>query len=180
METLLSVLALITLAVFIRAAIDIQIGKRRISRLHAMAKVDPANAPRVSVIIPACNEEENIQDALESVLTQDYPNLQVITVNDRSSDQTGAILDRMAASHPMLKIVTITVLPSNWLGKNNALHTGASNSAGEWLLFADADVVMDQSAIARAVRYAIDHDVDHLAIAPRAVVGGFLAKVFLA
>jgi glycosyltransferase involved in cell wall biosynthesis len=103
----------------------------------------------------------------------------VIAVDDRSSDATGAILDRMAGSSSNLTVVQVKELPPGWLGKNHALHAGASRAAGEWLLFADADVVMRPAALARAIGYALRHKMDHLAVAPRAVVGGFLANVFL-
>jgi cellulose synthase/poly-beta-1,6-N-acetylglucosamine synthase-like glycosyltransferase len=179
MYTFLVLLAAVTLAIFLKTAIDIEIGKRRITRLDTVSPVDFSHASKVSVIIPACNEEMGIETALESVLAQDYPNLQVIVVNDRSCDQTGPILERMAADFPSLEVVKIGKLPDNWLGKNNALHTGAFQAAGEWLLFADADVVMEKSAIARAMRYVTDRDLDHLAVTPRAVVGGFLANAFL-
>jgi glycosyltransferase involved in cell wall biosynthesis len=179
METLATVLAVITLAVFIRATFDIEVGKLQISQLHTIARINPIDAPPVSVIIPACNEERQIEAALQSVLKQDYPDLEVIAVNDRSSDRTGDILDRIAASCPTLKVVHIANLPKDWLGKNNALHTGASKASGEWLLFADADVAMESSVIARAIGYVLARNVDHLAVTPRALVGGFLANVFL-
>ena len=179
MSTILVVLAGCTLLVFVKAVIEIRMGERRIARLNTVQPLDSSDAPAVSVIIPACNEEEKIEAAMQSVLAQHYPRLEVIAVNDRSSDSTGTILDRMAGSWPVLKVLHIRHLPDNWLGKNNALHTGASHARGEWLLFADADVVMDPSAIARAIRHAKHLDLDHLAVAPRAVVGGFLAKVFL-
>jgi cellulose synthase/poly-beta-1,6-N-acetylglucosamine synthase-like glycosyltransferase len=179
MSVSLAALALITLLVFVKATIDIETANRRISQLQNMAAIHPAGAPGVSVIIPACNEESSIEAALSSVLTQDYSHLEVIVVNDRSFDRTGAILDGKAPSCSRMRVVHVAELPPNWLGKNNALRLGAAMARGEWLLFADADVVMHASAIAPAIRYVIDRNLDHLAVAPRAVVGGFLAKAFL-
>lgn len=179
MDTILVLLAGLTLLAFIKTVIDIKIGERRIARLQTIPPIEPHDAPTVSVVIPACNEEKKIEAAMQSVLAQDYPRLEVIAVDDRSSDRTGAILGRMAVSYPVLKVLHIRELPPGWLGKNNALHTGALQAQGQWLLFADADVVMDRSVIARAIRYVQDQKIDHLAIAPRAIVGGFLAKVFL-
>src|SRR5262245_18649054 len=117
MATFLVVLAGVTLLVFLKTVIEIRIGERRIARLDAVPPLDSSDAPGVSVIIPACNEEEMIEAAMQSVLAQDYPRLEVIAVDDRSSDLTGTILDRMAASHPALKVLHIRDLPDNWLGK---------------------------------------------------------------
>jgi glycosyltransferase involved in cell wall biosynthesis len=113
------------------------------------------------------------------VLAQAYPRLEVIVVNDRSTDRTGAILDRLSQANPILKPLHISKLPDGWLGKNHALNAGANEAKGEWILFADADVMMERTAVARALRYATEHELDHLAVAPRAQVGGFLSNVFL-
>src|SRR5690242_14798076 len=115
MSVLLAVLAVLTLALFIKLAIEIEIGKHGISQLHTIPKIETTNAPKVTVIVPACNEESSIQAGLSSVLKQDYPQLQVIAIDDRSSDGTGAILDRMAASYSILTVVHVTELPRNWL-----------------------------------------------------------------
>ncbi len=179
MHLFLSVLAALTLLAYGKAAVEIWIGSRRIVRLTCVAPIAGVDAPAVSVVIPACNEEEKLEEALRSVLAQAYPRLQVIAVDDRSTDRTGAILDRLAAAHPRLEVVHITELPPGWLGKNNALNAGTNRANGDWILFADADVVMDPTVIARALRYATEHELDHLAVAPRARVGGFLSNVFL-
>ena len=96
--------------------------------------------PFVSIIIPACNEEENVRAALCKVLTLDYPNYQVIAVNDRSTDQTGAILDELADSYSQLEVIHISTLPEGWLGKVHALHVGTQQARGEYLIYADADI----------------------------------------
>jgi cellulose synthase/poly-beta-1,6-N-acetylglucosamine synthase-like glycosyltransferase len=179
MQLSLLILAALTAALFLKTILDIAKGKRRIAPLQDIPQINPDIAPLVSVVIPACNEERSIEHALESVLAQNYPRLEVIAVNDRSTDQTGAILDRLAARSPILKVVHLTELPSGWLGKNHALQSGASAARGEWILFADADVVMDPSVLSRAIHYARNHQLGHLAAAPRAVVHGFLTKVFL-
>jgi glycosyltransferase involved in cell wall biosynthesis len=175
----LSVLAALTVLFYLKGAVDILMGRRLLVRIAALAPIPDAEAPAVSVVIPACNEEDKLEEALRSVLAQAYPRLELILVNDRSTDGTGVIVDRLARLNPILKPVHVTKLPAGWLGKNHALNIGASQASGEWILFADADVVMTPTAIARALRYATEHKLDHLAVAPRAEVGGFLSKCFL-
>src|SRR5678816_70893 len=84
-----------------------------------------ASGPRVSVVVAARDEGPNIERALQSLLAQRYDSLEVIAIDDRSTDDTGAVLDRMALADRRLHVVRITELPPGWLGKNHALHTGA-------------------------------------------------------
>ena len=134
--------------------------------------------PRVSVIVPARNEERKIREALESILRLDYPDLEVIVINDRSIDQTGAILAEMAAEDPRLELLTITELPPGWLGKNYALYEGAERASGKLLLFADADVVIEPSTLARAVCYLQANDLQHLAAMPKVHLPSRLSRLF--
>ena len=80
--------------------------------------------PSLSVIIPACNEEESITQTISHLLDQDYPNFEVIVVNDRSTDHTGIVLEELKIKYPQLKVVNITDLPPQWLGKNHAIYQG--------------------------------------------------------
>jgi glycosyltransferase involved in cell wall biosynthesis len=96
----------------------------------------------------------------------DYPDLEFIVLDDRSTDRTGAILAEVAAADSRLRVVTIAELPAGWLGKNYALYQGAERASGELLLFTDADVVMDPSTLARAVNYFQAKHLDHLAAMP--------------
>ncbi|ADE14658.1 glycosyl transferase family 2 [Nitrosococcus halophilus Nc 4] len=123
--------------------------------------------PKVSIIIPARDEEAEIEQALRSVLGMDYPDFEIIVVNDRSKDRTGIILSQIKAQHPRLQIVTIEQLPDQWLGKNYALHTGAAIASGELLLFTDADILFSASALKKAVGVLEKHNLDHLALGPR-------------
>ncbi|HEY6182602.1 MAG TPA: glycosyltransferase family A protein, partial [Terriglobales bacterium] len=100
--------------------------------------------PRVSIIVPARNESTDIEAALTRLLGLDYNNYEIIAVNDRSTDDTGAIMDRVAASpaaRARLKVIHIKELPLRWLGKTHAMWSAAKQATGEWLLFTDADVM---------------------------------------
>ncbi|MBC2724114.1 MAG: glycosyltransferase, partial [Desulfosporosinus sp.] len=84
--------------------------------------------PSLSVVIPACNEEESIGKAISQLLNQDYPSFEVIVVNDRSTDRTRVILDELKIIYPQLKVVNISDLPPNWLGKNHAVYQGVKEA----------------------------------------------------
>lgn len=110
--------------------------------------------PRLSVIVPARNEERQIEQCVRSLLQQRYPDFEVIVVDDRSEDRTGEILARLAAEDARLKVVHGQALPEGWVGKPWALQQGAQASSGEWLLFTDADTCHEPLACASAVKYA--------------------------
>lgn len=125
-----------------------------------------AGAPRVSVIVAARNEERHVEAAARAFLALDYPDFELLVVDDRSTDATSAILARVAAEDARLRVVRVDALPDGWLGKNHALHHGASVASGALLLFCDADVVLRPDALARAVRLLELRTADHLAMAP--------------
>ena len=132
----------------------------------------------VSVVIPARNEERNLEQALQSVLALDYPDLEIIVVNDRSTDDTGAILEKMAEWDARLAVVTIDDLPAGWIGKPHALHVGAQRARGEFILFTDADIVFHPSALRKAVAHAQANGFDHVTLIPQgAMPGVFLRTV---
>jgi glycosyltransferase involved in cell wall biosynthesis len=133
----------------------------------------PNNAPRVSIIVPACNEETDIEQTLSRLLALDYDNYEVIAVDDRSTDRTGEIMDRIAASaaaHGRLKVIHIKSLPSNWLGKTHAMWTAAQQASGDWLLFTDADVLFKPDSLRRALVYAEAEAADHVVVLPRIIM----------
>jgi cellulose synthase/poly-beta-1,6-N-acetylglucosamine synthase-like glycosyltransferase len=139
-----------------------------------------ADWPRLSIIVPARNEERDVRAAVESLLRQDYPALELIVVNDRSTDRTGAILAALAAEHQgRLRVLTVTELPAGWLGKNHALWFGARHSTGAWLLFTDADVVFDPTCLRRAIAYAETRGLDHLTMSPRLLARGYWLNAFI-
>ena len=104
---------------------------------------------------------------LWSLLQLDYPRLEIIAVNDRSTDTTGAILERLAVDAPHVRVVHIETLPEGWLGKVHAMHSGAEASTGQWILFADADVIFSPDIIRRAVAHAESQDLDHFSLIPK-------------
>ncbi|MEM1128208.1 MAG: glycosyltransferase family 2 protein [Bacteroidota bacterium] len=137
----------------------------------------PTVWPRLSVIVPACNEEATIEAALTSLRGQDYPNLELVLINDRSTDATGALIDGIAAADDRVQAVHIDTLPEGWLGKVHALHVGVQRATGTWLLFTDADILFAPGALQRAVGLALEQEVDHVAIGPQVHTPSFLLNV---
>ncbi len=132
--------------------------------------VTPAGNPRVSIIVPARNEEEAIEQALRTLLALDYDNYEVIAVNDRSTDRTGAIMEKLAADAPRLQVIHHTELPPGWLGKTHAMWTAARHATGEWILFTDADVLFKPDSLRRAVAYAEAEPADHVVLFPQMIM----------
>jgi glycosyltransferase involved in cell wall biosynthesis len=123
--------------------------------------------PRVSIIVPARNEAAMIEAAVRSLLAIDYPDYELIVVDDRSEDATGEILDRLQAEHgARLVVVHLRELPCGWLGKTHAMWSAARAATGEWILFSDADVVHAPEALRRAVHYAEQERADHMVLLP--------------
>ena len=122
----------------------------------------------LSVIVAAKDEEGSIEECVQSLLAQTFKNFEIIAVNDRSRDKTGEILERLAAADPRLRVVQVDELPSGWLGKNHALHLGASmaNPQATFLLFIDGDVRLEAGMFASSTRYMVDHQIEHLAALP--------------
>jgi glycosyltransferase involved in cell wall biosynthesis len=158
--------------------IEVIRGNRSIANLKDIAPT-PAATPRVSVIAPARNEETKIEEALRSLLGQDYPNLEVFVVDDRSTDRTGAILDRLQRSEAGLRVVHLKDLPPGWLGKNYALYVGSQQAGGDLLLFTDADIVMDPTTVSRAVAFLLDNRLDHLTLAPQMIMPSVSLDLFV-
>jgi len=138
----------------------------------------PGN-PRVSIIVPARNEEAEIENCLRSLLALDLDNYEVIAVNDRSTDRTGEIMQRVAndprssttaTNPPRLKVIHHAELPPGWLGKTHAMWTGSKAATGEWLLFTDADVIFKPDSVRRALTYAEAEPADHVVLFPQMIM----------
>ncbi len=148
----------------------------------------PSGNPKLSIIVPARNEEETIEQALKTLLSLDYDNYEVIAVNDRSSDRTGEIMERVAVAHGStaarnvsLRVIHHTELPPGWLGKTHAMWTAANTATGDWLLFTDADVLFKPDSVRRALAYAESEPADHVVLFPRMImkrVGEYMMIAF--
>lgn len=150
---------------------------RRLSRVGRRS-VD-ADLPSVSVVVPARDEALGIGEAVRSHLAQDYPDFEVIVVDDRSTDATPTILAGLAAAHPRLRVLSGVEPPPGWLGKPHALHQGAVRAGGELLLFADADVRYDPAALREGVEMLQQRRLDLLAFFPRLEMEGFWENVLM-
>ncbi len=133
----------------------------------------PGGEPRVSIIVPARNEEADIRATLEGLLALDYSNYEVIAVDDRSTDSTGARMEEAAASpaaHGRLQIIHVSELPAGWMGKTHAMWAAANQTSGDWLLFTDADVLFKPDSLRRVMAYAEAEKADHVVLFPRMIM----------
>ena len=137
--------------------------------------------PRVSIIVPARNEERNLPRLLPTLLRQHYPDYEVVVVDDQSEDATPRILGKWAQRHTLLKVVRGSDLPreEGWLGKPHAMHQGAQAATGEWLLFTDADTTHRPLALPSAMAYALAHGVDAFSILPATELGTAIERVVM-
>jgi len=136
---------------------------------HLKAQIIIDNLPPVAIIIAVRNEEEDLANALQSVCKLRYSNCRIIVVNDRSTDKTAEILQEFKIKYPQITVTTVMELPAGWLGKNNALYQGYLNSTEEWMLFTDADIEFQPDALAKAMSFAVENNLDHLSILPKVV-----------
>jgi glycosyltransferase involved in cell wall biosynthesis len=118
------------------------------------ARYQEPDPPLVTAILPAKDEEANLPDCLLSVCRQTYPNLEIVVVDDRSTDRTGEIAREMAAGDPRIRVLTIDHLPPSWTGKTHALDQAVSLARGEWLLFLDADTLHAPESLSIMMEYA--------------------------
>lgn len=154
-------------------------GAFRLPWLKDFSPAADANCPRISLIFAARDEEEKLPAALATLMEIDYPNLEVIAVDDRSKDATGRILGDFATTHSRLRAVHVTELPPGWLGKPHALQKAFEISTGDWLLFTDADVRFKPDVLRRAVTLASKRKLDHLSLLCDIDVIGFWEKLLV-
>jgi cellulose synthase/poly-beta-1,6-N-acetylglucosamine synthase-like glycosyltransferase len=137
------------------------------------------NPPLVSILLPARNEANRVLlQALASVLAQDYRQIEVIAVNDRSTDSTGSILASLAETDDRLRVISSAEPPAGWLGKPNALQQAFEVSHGEWIVTLDADMVLETNAIRTALSHAMAGNIEVLTLMPSFETGSFWERVF--
>ncbi len=136
--------------------------------------------PRLVVVVPARNEAANVGQCLASLLALDYHNYEICAIDDRSTDDTGAIMDRLAAEHPnKLRVLHIQELPSGWLGKTHAMWRAAAQTQSDWILFTDGDIFFRADALSRAIHYAEANACDHLVVMPTMIMKSFGERMML-
>ena len=159
---------------WIVAAVELTPGLRAMPSLDDAVPLADSECPAVSVLFAARDEAANLPGALATFLALDYPRYEVVAVDDRSEDATGAILESAACADARLKAVRVDSLPSGWLGKPHALQEAYEHSTGEWLVFTDADVHFAPGLLRRALRVAQEQGWDHMPLlgAPKMFTAG--------
>lgn len=173
---ILTAYSLFILLFWVSVSIYLVYNSRKVSYLKNISPLESNTYPSVAVVIAVKDEEAEVEQALRSVCALDYPNLQIIVINDRSTDGTATILQRMEQQHPQLRILTINQLQPGWLGKNHALYQGYLASAEDWLLFTDADVTFEPLALKKAMQYVQQKQLDHLTVLPQVTSRSSLFK----
>jgi glycosyltransferase involved in cell wall biosynthesis len=144
---------------------------------HYAHPLDPSPLPLISVIVPACNEAANIEATLRSLLAIESVPIEILVIDDRSTDSTGAIIDRLAAearaADRSLAALHITEVPAGWMGKTHAMALAARQATAPWLLFTDADVLFSSDSLLRALNLAQAETADHLVLFPTMILKTF-------
>lgn len=149
---------------WIASVIDLAIGVRTMPWLRDVAPLEDAQRPSVSILFAGRDEAEKMPEAIKTMLALDYPHYEVIAVDDRSEDATGAILQAAAKNDVRLKPVRVDSLPPGWLGKPHALEKAYERSTGDWLVFTDADVHFRPDLLRRVIALAEMKNWDHLTL----------------
>ena len=166
-----------TAFVWVILGLRVAYGALKLPWLKDFSPITGTDVPRISLLFAARDEEEKLPGALATLAQIDYPELEIIGVDDRSKDATGRILDEFAASHPRFRAIHVKELPGGWLGKPHALQQAYEASSGEWLLFTDADVRFNIDVLRRAITMATERNLDHLSLFGDVEMVGFWEKV---
>ena len=154
-------------------------GAMRLPWVRDFPPAPDAECPPVSILFSARNEAEKLPAALATLMEMDYPDFEVVAVDDRSQDRTGQILDAFRAAHPRLRVVHLDRLPEGWLGKPHGLQKAYEACSGEWLLFTDADVRFKPDVLRRAISLEKIHNLDHLTLLGDVEMVGFWETVLV-
>ena len=166
-QWILTILAASSVVMWLVEWLALEMTRRTMPLISEMPKNMTGPYPKISIIIPACNEGETIEKAVSSRLEDTYPNLEFVLIDDRSTDNTREIIRDTASRDSRVKAVYIDELPVGWLGKVHALHQGVKHATGEWILFSDADVHMKPGSMNKVVSYCISNKLSHLAVLPQ-------------
>ena len=147
---------------------------------HLQNRTNDNYLPKVSVILPARNEEKYISKCLDSLFEQDYPNFEIIAVNDSSSDKTAEIMYRYQNKSSILTVLNAGFKPAGWIGKNWACHQGYLRANGEIFLFTDADTIHSPSVLSLAIEHLVDQKLDALTVIPRLLCQDIWTKITFA
>jgi Glycosyl transferase family 2 len=164
---------------WVASVIDLAIGIRTIPWLRDQAPLEDEKCPAVSILFAGRDEAEKMPGAIATMLALDYPRYEVIAVDDRSVDATGAILAAGAKKDARLKPARVDSLPAGWLGKPHALEMAYERSSGEWLVFTDADVHFRPDVLRRVIALADGMKWDHLTLLAAPKLYTFGEKVAL-
>lgn len=133
----------------------------------------PDQPPRVSILVPAKDEEANIAACLQTLTDQDYPDLEIIVADDRSTDATADVVRRAADADPRIRLVQVRELPPGWFGKPHALHVASASATGQWLLFVDADCRQSPRSLSATLAHTLAAGADMLSLWPLLEMKGF-------
>lgn len=139
----------------------------------------PSTAPLISICVPARNEERNIRACVEAILAQDYPNFEVIVLDDRSTDSTPEILRQLAVQDNKLRVICGADLPSDWAGKPYALYQASAVARGNWLCFVDADTILSPNTLSACYAKATETKADMFTLMTFQILGSFWEKVVM-
>ena len=177
-EFLITIIAIVGSCVWIRRIFLIW---RHFDEFPSIATLSPCMEgdawPSVAIVIPARDEAGQIVAAVRSHLRTDYPNVTLVAVNDRSSDETGPLLDQLAAEDDRLRVVHVEELPVGWLGKTHAMEIGARATNSEWLLFTDGDVLFQPEVLRKTVSLAVRTKSEHVVATPTLVIDSILEAI---
>lgn len=170
-------LAILLALPWVLAPLVIVVRARHTRSLDEWPEVVPAPVPRVSVIVPARNEARNIERCVRSILATTHPDVEVIVVDDHSTDETGGLARAMAQSDARVKVVTPPPLPEGWFGKQWACTAGVRAATGEVYLFTDADTWHAPDLVARGVNCMRSRGADLLTVGGMQELGTFWERV---
>jgi glycosyltransferase involved in cell wall biosynthesis len=155
------------------------LGARRLPWLRDFPPAPDSQCPKISLIFAARDEEEKLPHALLTLAEINYPELEILAADDRSTDATPRILDEFSAAHTRFRAIHVPDLPPGWLGKPHALDAAYRTSSGEWLLFTDADVKFQPDALRRCVTLIKEKRVDHLTLFGDVEMSGFWDRALI-